>query len=185
MLLDICPGFPPPTRLTFVPYYNQVNGMKFIGFSETKALLFLAFFGLGSPAFAQSRFSWQEFSINGFRNPSIGLEFRHRAVSFHAGYYPTAFESGVTTKFIKVGTTLWFLPVGKRENPSSFYASVSYLRGLNREYKNDNAAFVDVGFRWMVWRGLNLRIGAGVLASPGKSVKLNPTPGISYSFFFN
>jgi len=37
----------------------------------------------------------------------------------------------------------------------------------------------------MVWRGLNLRIGAGVLAPPGKDLKLNPTPGISYSFFFN
>jgi len=99
--------------------------MKFIGFSDAKALFFLGCFGLLRPAFAQSRFSRQEFSINGFRNPSIGLEFRHRAVSFHAGYYPTNFESGVTTTFVKVGTTLWFLPVGKRENPSSFYASVS------------------------------------------------------------
>jgi len=159
--------------------------MKFIGFSGAKTLLLLRFFGLDSSSYAQSRFSRQEFSINGFRNPSIGLEFRHRAVSFHAGYYPTNFESGVTTTFVKVGTTLWFLPVGKRENPSSFYASVSYLLGLSREYTNENAAFVDAGFRWMVWRGLNLRIGAGVLASPGKDLKLNPTPGISYSFFFN
>ncbi|MBC7890765.1 MAG: hypothetical protein H7Y12_01010 [Sphingobacteriaceae bacterium] len=140
---------------------------------------------MGSAAFAQSRFSRQEISINGFRNPSIGLEYRHHAVSFHAGYYPTNFESGVTTTFVKVGTTFWFLPIGQRENPSSFYASVSYLRGLSREYENENAAFVDAGFRWMVWRGLNLRIGAGLLASPGKSVKLNTTPGISYSFFFN
>ena len=70
--------------------------------------------------FSQSRFSKNELSINGFRNPSIGLEYRHQNVSFHAGYYITAFESGVTTKFIKAGATLWFLPVGKNETRLHF-----------------------------------------------------------------
>jgi hypothetical protein len=37
----------------------------------------------------------------------------------------------------------------------------------------------------MVWRGLNLRIGAIALIADGKDLKINPTPGISYSFFFN
>lgn len=137
-----------------------------------------------TPSFGQSRFSKNELSINGFRAPSIGLEFRHRAVSVHAGYHVTNFTPNTTTQFLKTGLTGYFLPIGRRENPSSFYASVSYLRGLNRDYENQNAASAEVGFRWMVWRGLNLRLGVIALAAEGKDVKINPTPGISYSFFF-
>ena len=139
---------------------------------------------VSTSAFSQKQFSKNEFSINGFRNPSIGLEYRHQNVSFHAGYYITAFESGVTTKFIKTGATLWFLPVGKKQNPSSFYAGASYLRGLNLDYEKENAVAIEGGFRWMVWKGLNLRIGAIAVAASGESLKINPTPGISYSFFF-
>jgi len=133
---------------------------------------------------AQKTFSKNEFSINGFRNPSIGLEYRYNNVSVHAGYYITAFEKGVTTKFIKAGFTTWFLPVGKKENPSSFYAGASYLRGLNLDYKNENAMAVEAGFRWMVWKGLNVRIGAIGVTAKGHDLKINPTPGISYSIFF-
>lgn len=132
---------------------------------------------------AQSRFSKNELSINGFRNPSIGLEYRHKQLSFHGGYYITAFESGITTKFMKAGFTAWFLPTGKKENPSSFYAGASYLRGLNLDYNKQNALSLETGFRWMVWKGLNLRIGAIAVMAQGHKIKINPTPGISYSFF--
>jgi hypothetical protein len=135
-------------------------------------------------AFSQSRFSKNELSINGFRNPSVGLEFRHKQISYHAGYYPTAFKAGETTSFVKAGFTSWFLPVGTKENPSSFYAGASYLRGFNRDYDGKNALGIEAGFRWMVWKGLNLRIGAIAVAASGESLKINPTPGISYSFFF-
>jgi len=91
---------------------------------------------VSATAFSQNRFSKGELSINGFRNPSIGLEYRYHNISIHGGYYITALESGVTTKFIKAGLTGWFLPVGKRENPSSFYAGASYLRGINLEYED-------------------------------------------------
>ena len=101
---------------------------------------------------------------------------------YTAGYYITNFTPNVTTKFAKTGLTYWFLPIGRRENPSSFYASVSYLRGLNRDYESQNAGAAEVGFRWMVWRGLNLRLGVLALASDGKDLQVNPTPGISYSF---
>ncbi|MBK9734344.1 MAG: hypothetical protein IPO92_04990 [Saprospiraceae bacterium] len=139
---------------------------------------------ISASAYAQSKFSKNEFSINAFRNPSMGVEYRHQSVSVHAGYYITAFESGVTTKFFKAGATVWFLPVGKKENPSSFYAGASYLRGLNLDYKDENAVAMEAGFRWMVWKGLNLRIGAIGVAAKGHDVKINPTPGISYSIFF-
>lgn len=44
-------------------------------------------------------------SIKGFRNPSIGLECQRNQISFQGGYYPTNFESGVTTEFLKAGFT--------------------------------------------------------------------------------
>lgn len=134
--------------------------------------------------FAQNRFSKHEISINGFRNPSVGAEYRYEQVSVHAGYYPTAFKSGENTSFFKAGATFWFLPVGKKANPSSFYAGANYLRGFNRDYENKNAVGVEAGFRWMVWKGLNLRIGAIAVAASGEIVRINPTPGISYSVAF-
>ena len=147
--------------------------------------LVIAFLLLASaPVLAHTQLSKNEISVNGFRNPSVGLEFRHKHLSYHAGYYPTAFKSGETTNFVKVGVTSWFLPVGKKDNPSSFYAGASYLRGFNRDYEDKNALGVEAGFRWMVWKGLNLRIGVIAVAT-GESLKINPTPGISYSFFFN
>ena len=133
---------------------------------------------------AQNRFSNNELSINAFRNPSIGLEYRYRSVSVHAGYYITNLEPDITTKFLKTGLTAWFLPLGQKENPSSFYAGASYLRGLNLDYKDQNALGLEAGFRWMIWEGLNFRIGAIALAAKGHDLKINPTPGLSYSFFF-
>ncbi|HLG40300.1 MAG TPA: hypothetical protein VI461_11560 [Chitinophagaceae bacterium] len=144
----------------------------------------LLFIGITGAAFTQSKFSKNELSINGFRNPSIGLEYRHQHVSVHAGYYITAFKSGEYTNFVKAGVTYWFLPVDKKEIPSSFYGGASYLRGLTRDYKNKNAMAVETGFRWMVWKGLNFRIGAIVLLAEGQDLKINPTPGISYSLKF-
>lgn len=140
------------------------------------ALMFLA-----TKMFSQSRFPENQISINGFRNPSIGLEYHRHQISFHAGYYITALKSGITTKFVKIGVSAWFLPLGKKEQPSSFYASLSYLRGLNLDYKNENALGFETGFRWMIWKGLNLRMGAIALMADGHSVKINPTPGLSYS----
>jgi hypothetical protein len=134
--------------------------------------------------FAQNRFDSRELSVNGFRNPSIGLEYRVNHLSAHAGYYVTNFESGITTEFIKTGVTYWFLPMDQKEIPSSFYAGASYLRGLTRDYENKNGVALEAGFRWMIWKGLNFRIGAIALAAPGESIKINPTPGLSYSLKF-
>ncbi len=144
-------------------------------------LLMLAPSGLS----AQSRFSTNELIVNAFRNPSIGLEYRYHSVSVHAGYYVTNLEPDITTKFLKVGLTAWFLPLGQKENPSSFYAGASYLRGLNLDYEDQNALGLEAGFRWMIWEGLNFRIGGIALIAKDQDVQINPTPGLSYSFFFN
>ncbi len=149
-----------------------------------KNLLLASMLVISSLAFAQDKFPKNTLSVNAFRNPSIGLEYQRNQVSVHAGYYITAFESGVTTKFLKSGLTYWFLPVGKKEIPSSFYAGGSYLRGINLDYKNENALAMEAGFRWYALKGLNLRIGVIALAADGKDLKINPTPSISYSFKF-
>lgn len=126
-----------------------------------KQIIFFALLVISTAsAFSQNRFSNHEISLNGFRNPSIGLEYRYRKVSVHAGYYLTNFTSGTTTEFVKTGFSYWFLPLGQKEQPSSFYAGASYLRGLTREYEDQNALGVEAGFRWMIWKGLNFRIGA-------------------------
>ncbi len=135
-------------------------------------------------AFSQDAFPKHTLSINAFRNPSIGLEYQHRNVSVHAGYYPTNFESGVTTEFLKAGVTYWFLPVDKQKIPSSFYVGASYLRGLTRDYENENAVGFEAGFRWYAFKGMHLRLGVIALASEGHDVKVNPTPSIGYSFSF-
>ena len=149
-----------------------------------KLMILLLVLSLTNHLFAQRRFSKHEISINGFRNPSIGAEYRFRQISVHAGYYPTNFKSGTTTEFIKTGITLWFLPVGNKENPSSFYGSLSYAKGKTKEYKGLDAGIAELGFRWMIYKGLNLRLGVAALAAKNQSVKINPTPGLSYSFSF-
>lgn len=149
-----------------------------------KNLLLAILLAMTSTTFAQSAFPKHQLSINGFRNPSIGLEYQHQHVSVHAGYYTTAFKSGEYTNFVKAGLTYWFLPVDKKKIPSSFYAGASFLRGITRDYEDKNAGAVEAGFRWMIWKGLNVRIGAIALTAEGQQLKINPTPGISYSFSF-
>ena len=175
--MDICPV---AGILLCAPLYRHIKDKD----DMKKIIIFSLLIMSAGTAFSQSKFSKQELSVNGFRNPSIGAEYRIDHVSMHAGYYVTNFESGVTTRLFKTGLTYWLLPVGQKENPSSFYTSVSYARGLSREYEDESAAIAEVGFRWMAYKGLNLRIGAAALAAKGKDVKINPTPGISYSFFF-
>ncbi len=149
-----------------------------------KNLFWASLLTITSTAFAQSPFPKHLLSINGFRNPSIGLEYQHHKISVHGGYYLTNFESGVTTRFLKTGVTYWFLPIGKKEIPSSVYVGANYLRGLSRDYEDKNALGLEAGFRWYAWKGLNFRIGVIALASEGQSLKINPTPGISYSIKF-
>lgn len=152
-------------------------------------ILAVVFITLNATAQGRTQLSTREFSINGFRNPSVGLEYRYQFVSVHAGYYPTIVSENAegdseTTSFIRAGASLWFLPVRlNKQEPSSFYTSLSYLRGLDMDYRDENALLAEGGFKWMVWKGLNIRLGVAALIADGHSVKINPTPGISWSFF--
>ncbi|MGE0867578.1 MAG: hypothetical protein AB7P03_03385 [Kofleriaceae bacterium] len=138
------------------------------------------------PAFAdEPTRSPQELNLNAFRNPSIGIEYRRDALAAHAGLYPTVIskdQMGVneTSWFVRAGASYFFLPrswYGQR--PSEWYVSASYLRGLNLDH--GNAALFEAGYRWMIWSGLNVRIGVATLLERHHDVKVNPTPGIGWS----
>jgi hypothetical protein len=126
-----------------------------------------------------------ELSINGFRNPSIGLEIKHKSLSLHAGYYLTVVpnddsKENENTSFVRAGLSHWF----DITNSFSAYVSVSYLYGLSKSYEDESAYMLEGGVKFFVWEGLNLRLGVAGLMSPDHKLKINPTPGISYSLFF-
>lgn len=140
-------------------------------------------------ALAESRSSTpQELNLNLFRNPSIGLEYRRGAVAVHGGVYPTVISqdaagSNETTWFVRAGLSTFFLGHSfNGQRPSEFYLSGSYLHGLN--LGRGHAALVETGYRWMVWQGINLRLGVAVLLERGRDVEVNPTPGIGWSQAF-
>jgi hypothetical protein len=127
-----------------------------------------------------------ELLLHGWRSPSIGVEYRRGFLGVHAGAYPTVISHDArggteTTWFAKAGLTGYFLPLRlTSERASTVFVSIAYLRGLNRGW--DDALFLETGFRWAVWKGLDLRLGAGLLLAPGQSPRVNPTPGVSWSF---
>jgi hypothetical protein len=134
-----------------------------------------------------SKLTGNEVSINGFRNPSIGLELRHNQFSVHAGYYTTIHSSegkaqDHSNNFLKAGLSVWYLPFGKAETPSALYSSASWLLGIDQEYKGQQAVMIETGARLHIWHGLNVRLGIAALMAADKSTQINPTPGISYSF---
>lgn len=117
--------------------------------------------------------------LNGFRMPSIGLEFRNRSVSWHAGMYCTVVSKdgggeNETTWFAKAGATWWPL--------SYLFVDLSGLYGLNKDYRNDPALMLNPGLQYAFRETVLFRLGVALLASPDHSVKINPTPGIGFAF---
>lgn len=117
--------------------------------------------------------------LNGFRMPSIGLEYRNRSLSWHAGLYCTVVSQdkdgdNETTWFAKAGTTWW---------PLSFlFVDLSALYGLNKGYRNDPAVMLNPGLQYAYREIVLFRLGVAVLASPDHAFKINPTPGIGIAF---
>ena len=166
----------------------QVQELVASNKSSSKASASLA--SLAKAESAEDFFNQRELSINGLRNPSIGLEYRRGFLSVHAGYYPTIFSSngesqGFTTSFIRTGVTAWYLPFSitgqNRAVPSALYSFASWLWGQSHDYVGVHAAKFETGVRVGIWKGLQARLGLSVVIAPGRPTHLNPTPGISYS----
>ncbi len=143
---------------------------------------------------ARSAVHGRELMLNGFRAPSIGLEYRVGMISLHGGAYPTIInDDGLrdtegTTWFAKVGFTLWFLPLPiMGDERSSFYAGASYLNDFAANGWGHSAQ-VETGFRWVLFHGLFLRLGASALYAPGRTcagdcstLKVRPNPGLGWA----
>lgn len=151
--------------------------------------------GDAAPASASdSAVRGRELIVNGFRAPSMGLEYRVGRLSIHAGAYPTVINEGealseTTAWFAKAGMSVWFLPVHVLGNErSAFYAGASYLNDFGRDGWGHTAQ-VEAGFRFVVYEGFFLRLGASALYSPGRScatddcetVKVRPNPGLGWA----
>ena len=117
--------------------------------------------------------------LHGFRSPSIGAEVRNQHLGIHLGLYTTILgdEDNKSTEFIKAGGTYYF---GKSTDRQESFGGVSYLRGLNRNYEQKNAMFVEFGTRFSLGRGFDLRFGSGLLLAESNKPRYNPTIGISY-----
>jgi hypothetical protein len=144
---------------------------------------------------AYSAIRGQELMLNGFRAPSIGLEYRLGMLSIHAGAYPTIINENETaadgtTWFAKLGMSAWFLPIHMLGNErSSFYAGASYLKQLDSDNWGHSVQ-VEAGFRLVAYAGLFVRLGASALYAPGRScavdgcevLKVRPNPSIGWAF---
>lgn len=132
-------------------------------------------------------------SVNAFRSPSIGVEVRQGFLSLHVGAFPLIIdatpEGGArTTWFLKAGLTAYFLRYDLGSGrPSSLFASVSLVQGLNNDW-NVNTSVTrgtgvhgEVGVVWAAWRGLDVRLGLGFLLGFDGRFNVHPTPGFSWT----
>jgi hypothetical protein len=109
-----------------------------------------------------------------FRSPSTGVEIRSGHAALNLGFYPTVIgKNGKrgNANFIRLGGSYYLTDHGP-----SLYASPSVLFSLDRNWKH--GALTELGYRGAIYRGLNGRLGAGVLTTSDGLVRVNPTVGM-------
>jgi hypothetical protein len=160
--------------------------------SKPALALFLAAVASLLPAEARADED-REVILHGFRAPSMGVELKQGFLGFHVGLYPQIADKNDrnetrTTWFIKTGVT--FYPVGFDAGPgrpSGPYLGMALVQGLNNAWNVSDSVgggtggFLDAGFRWAAYRGLDLRLGVGVLLGSGGRAVVVPTPGVSWA----
>lgn len=118
-----------------------------------------------------------DWSVNTFRNPSIGIEYRSGDYSFHTGYYTTILRdrgdaAGEASGFIRTGVTRWI--------DDRYYVSLSHLRGVDGARDGRDFAIVDAGVQFRPWPRVGVRLGVALIpAAHGFARKVNPTPGVN------
>jgi hypothetical protein len=138
----------------------------------------------------------RQVSVHAFRSPSIGVEVRDGFLALHVGAFPLIVDADAeaeprTTWFLKTGLTAYFLRYDLGSGrPSSLFASVSLVQGLNhawnvgRSVTKGTGVHGELGLVWAAWRGLDVRLGLGVLVGFDGRVNVHPTPGFSWSTAF-
>jgi hypothetical protein len=139
-------------------------------------LLFLALIVVPSLANSQSPVFAPERGVylTIFRSPSSGIEIRSGHAAVNLGFYPTVIgKDGKrgNANFIRLGGSYY----AKHRGPG-LYASPSILFSLDKSWKH--GALTELGYRGSIYRGLNGRLGAGVLTTTDGLVRLNPTVGM-------
>jgi hypothetical protein len=130
--------------------------------------------------------------LHGFRNPATGLEFRQGTVGFVVGLFPDIVDTAPggenrTTWFTKTG--VFYYPFGidaggaGRFEP---YLGVSLVQGLGNAWNvsesvvHGSGVTFDGGLRWASSFGLDLRLGAVLLAGFDGRLNWNPAPGMGW-----
>jgi hypothetical protein len=109
-----------------------------------------------------------------FRSPATGLEFRAGHAAAYLGFYPTILGKDgkrSNVNFIRAGVTYY-----ARERGVGPYVSPSILWSLDRGWRS--GALTEAGVRGPLFRGLNGRLGAAVLTTLNREVRVNPTIGM-------
>ena len=144
--------------------------------NNASRLLILALIAAPSLAQAQSPTSAPERGIylTIFRSPSSGIEIRSGHAAVNLGFYPTVIgKDGKrgNANFIRLGGSFYL-----NDRGSGLYASPSILFSLDKNWKH--GALTELGYRGSIYRGLNGRLGAGVLTTVDGLVRVNPTVGM-------
>jgi hypothetical protein len=109
-----------------------------------------------------------------FRSPATGLELRAGHAAAYLGFYPTVISRDGkrgNANFMRAGVTYYL-----KDHGASPYVSPSLVWSLEPEWRN--GALTEVGFRGHLYRRLNGRLGAAVLTTLDRQVRVNPTVGL-------
>jgi len=108
-----------------------------------------------------------------FRSPATGVEVRAGHAAAFFGHYPTVISrDGVrgTANFIRAGATYYV-----RAHGATPYVSPSLLWSVGPRWRS--GALTEVGVRGRLYGRLNGRLGAAVLTTLDRQVRVNPTVG--------
>jgi hypothetical protein len=108
-----------------------------------------------------------------FRSPATGVEFRAGHAAAFVGHYPTVISrDGMrgNANFVRAGVTYYAKSQG-----TSAYVSPSVMWSLGSKWRS--GALTELGFRGKLYGRLNGRLGAAVLTTLDKQVRVNPTVG--------
>jgi hypothetical protein len=111
-----------------------------------------------------------------FRSPATGIELRAGHAATYLGFYPTIISRDGkrgNVNFMRAGVTYYM-----KDHGASAYVSPSLVWSLDRDWRN--GALTEVGFRGRLFGRVNGRLGAAVLTTLDKQVRVNPTIGLDF-----
>jgi hypothetical protein len=109
-----------------------------------------------------------------FRSPATGIELRAGHAAGYVGFYPTVLRRDGTrdnVNFVRMGATYYLNARG-----AGAYVSPSVLWSLDSEWRS--GGLTEVGYRGRLFGRVNGRLGAAVLTTLDREVRVNPTVGL-------